>query len=64
MIYLLGCQAARQSQNASLDDYDPFGGGGGGGGVGGISVNGITPTLAATTSPAVMQVHDDAERET
>jgi len=48
-------QAARQSQNASLDDYDPFGGGGGGGGVGGISVNGITPTLAATTSPAVMQ---------
>jgi len=48
-------QAARQSQNATLDDYDPFGGGGNGGGVGGVSVNGITPTLPSTTSPAVMQ---------
>jgi len=45
-------QAARQSQNASLEDYDPFGGGGVGGGLG---VNGITPTMTSTTSPAVMQ---------
>jgi len=44
-------QAARQSQNASLEDYDPFGGGG----VGGISANGVTPTMTSTTSPAVMQ---------
>lgn len=45
-------QATRQTQNASLQDYDPFGGGGGSGGV---SVNGITPTMTTTTSPAVMQ---------
>jgi len=44
-------QAARQSQNAALEDYDPFGGGG----VAGVSVNGVTPTMTTTTSPAVMQ---------
>lgn len=45
-------QAARQTQNASLEDYDPFGGGGGSGG---ISVNGVTPSMTNTASPAVMQ---------
>lgn len=42
-------QASRQ--NATLDDYDPFGGGGSGG----LSANGINPTLTSTASPAVMQ---------
>jgi len=46
-------QAARQTQNASLEDYDPFGGGGGSSG--GVNVNGINPTITATASPAVMQ---------
>ena len=46
-------KAARQTQNASLEDYDPFGGGGGSGG---ISVNGVTPSMTSTASPAVMQV--------